>query len=648
MGAIRVERGTAIFGASEDVLQITLGETPGDLNWFVKINNSQRMATGPDAGTTSDKTAADMGAAVTRVDIETFQIARRSSAENVDYAFEWEAWIYQAGAGDDNELVVQDWQTTVINGGATAPAGDNPVPYDSSIGKVVPIILAIDGRESSQDFSGTAVTAEINTSSETVEFRRAGTDNAVTISYALVEFKGTNWSVALETNTFSGTASTTPLFLSSVGDWANTIIFSTFRNDDPNQASLCHAIWPSSFSVNLASERIAGGTALSAESYTYLVENADLSVEADNSFDGNADDALSSDSLKALTIGLIASGDAGVVAYAHEGADTNDWPQANWAYRWASPTTIEFERSRANGGAVDFFYQVVNFSGLPYTPPTPEAQSHYDLTNKLQAHYAANFAAFATQSRNLPFVRPDTAPWVNLAVEFSGMVRIALSTDSGRYRTAGQMVARYYTAYKEASNVATDSFGDNFVTTFSDLRINGAEFERAYLRVAQFDEEVGQYYYEFVAPFTWTHSRDHSAQNFAAGSGYQSLYGAVNGRYETLVETPQGIATEYGNLPFNIPSDLSEWCRVAIRTSPPVGGTIGEREIPGAMIVQLFQPIDTGDATSLQLADTIVDKFVGGVEESVTFGAPSIISVGNDGYGWWQTNVSVPFLHLES
>lgn len=649
MGAIRVERGTAVFGASEDLLDITLSEAPGDSNWFARITNTQRMATGPDAGTASDRAPNDLGAVIERRDIETFRISRRSSAENVDYAFEWEAWIYQAGSGDDNEILVLEWSTVSIADAATAPIGDNPVATDTDVQDVVPIILAVDGRESTQDFSGTAITAEVNNALETVMFRRTGTTGQVTVSYALVEFKGVNWTVETETHSFSSAGVTEQAILTGLSDYRDTMVFSTFKHNQNTQARLSYAVWPFDFTpfmfLNL---RIAGGSESDAEAVIYLVENSELAVTHDNSFIGNADRPLSSDTLHTQAVSLIASGDAGLIAYTFDTADTDDWPQANWAYRWASTTSLEFERSRANGGTPDVFYQLIDFSGLPYTAPTPTAQGYEDLTNKLREHYEDNFAAFPTQSRNLPFTRPDNAPWVSLAVNFLGAQKLASRKSSGRYLTSGEISAKYYTPYKTEIDTALSSFGDTMVAVFSDTRIAGAWFSDTYLRQSAFDDDVGQWFYEFVAPFTWKYTVDHGAEAFAVADGFDNLYDGLNGRFKTQVADTQSVSVEYGNLPYTIPTDGSTWCRFTVATNPTVRGMIGERGIPGIAFVQIFQPIKTGDASSLALADTIVEKFIGGVEDSISFGAASVISVGDDGRGWWQTNVSLPFLQQES
>lgn len=83
-------------------------------------------------------------------------------------------------------------------------------------------------------------------------------------------------------------------------------------------------------------------------------------------------------------------------------------------------------------------------------------------------------------------------------------------------------------------------------------------------------------------------------------------------------------------------------------------GTPGTRTYrhAGLLIIQVFIPKGTGDDEALELADSLCTLFRGVAEGGVRYGsergeAPRVAVVGDDGKGWYQVNVHVPFMRDE-
>lgn len=124
----------------------------------------------------------------------------------------------------------------------------------------------------------------------------------------------------------------------------------------------------------------------------------------------------------------------------------------------------------------------------------------------------------------------------------------------------------------------------------------------------------------------------------------KSIGVSIRNRFKTLVSTPKSLPTQYDNLPFERPED-SLYCRLAIRpgdSSRVSVGSPGNNRFrqSGIWVASLFEPIERGEDTVVDLADFISRAFVSqGSYQGVTFRAPSITKVGRAGK-YWQVNVT--------
>lgn len=107
------------------------------------------------------------------------------------------------------------------------------------------------------------------------------------------------------------------------------------------------------------------------------------------------------------------------------------------------------------------------------------------------------------------------------------------------------------------------------------------------------------------------------------------------------------VPTEFPNENFVKPSPAAPWARFNITDGDEFGISIGDdtqvfRTI-GILTIQLFAPLNSGSIDILEKADTIAGVFRNWCGTTVTCRAASVRNIGNDGFGWYQVNIIVPF-----
>jgi len=131
-------------------------------------------------------------------------------------------------------------------------------------------------------------------------------------------------------------------------------------------------------------------------------------------------------------------------------------------------------------------------------------------------------------------------------------------------------------------------------------------------------------------------------------ANYKALYVAVSTRFkEQLVDTGDIAASNvsYDNDAMIEPAMSGVWCRVSVRTNnsdQTEYGTQKRFRITGVLFVQVFSPINQGDAEALALADKIDVAFKSLNAGGVRYFTPSITPIGRD-LSWWQINITCPF-----
>ena len=104
------------------------------------------------------------------------------------------------------------------------------------------------------------------------------------------------------------------------------------------------------------------------------------------------------------------------------------------------------------------------------------------------------------------------------------------------------------------------------------------------------------------------------------------------------VAWPNGKPLTIRNLPWLRPSI------VPYGTSRPTAPGSTTKVMDGDIVLQLFVPTGTGDGPATQLADQAVALFDGFAAEGLVCMTPREPTIrGDDGRGWYQIDVAIPF-----
>lgn len=139
---------------------------------------------------------------------------------------------------------------------------------------------------------------------------------------------------------------------------------------------------------------------------------------------------------------------------------------------------------------------------------------------------------------------------------------------------------------------------------------------------------------------TLNEARERIYQEFSDNWGATSVYVFAN-------EKPPD------NFP---PADV--WARVSVQHRASAQESLGDAgarkfERLGSVIVQCFAPLDTGTGSASAGADFLAQTALGIFEgasldpENVRFVAATVREIGDDGTGYWQTNVEADFRWTE-
>ncbi|WP_423812407.1 phage tail terminator-like protein [Pseudomonas asiatica] len=129
---------------------------------------------------------------------------------------------------------------------------------------------------------------------------------------------------------------------------------------------------------------------------------------------------------------------------------------------------------------------------------------------------------------------------------------------------------------------------------------------------------------------------------------FEQIRAIVIGRMQQWAGIP-AANVDYPNnaAPFD-PAGKSIWVRLVdipgLSSTPEVGNGPSVRRT-GVMVIQLFVPTYKGTLAIAKAADTLVQHFeyYSAPEGPLDFFATSASVIGDDGNGWYQVNLSVPY-----
>lgn len=130
---------------------------------------------------------------------------------------------------------------------------------------------------------------------------------------------------------------------------------------------------------------------------------------------------------------------------------------------------------------------------------------------------------------------------------------------------------------------------------------------------------------------------------------YQTENNELRARFNT--QWGDRIPVAWPNASFTPPNPISPWCRFSITEGESQRTTFGANtnnvRHTGIIYIQIFTPSNTGDGVALQRADEAAGIFRKWCGTNITCRDASIKVVGSTGDGWYQINVSIPFIRDE-
>ncbi len=278
----KILRGSAIIPSSQtsltltDTTDYTLESGIASDAWFFQIANSNLSGMGRTVGGGNQNSDDFMVSCSTSGNNVT--LTRRGSAN--DCRVDWQIIQYIGSSGGANEIKVRATGTATAASSSATTSASIPGTVSNNA-DLVPFITGQDNASTGRnDPHAGLFTANINGSN--VDFQRGRTNVAATVSYALVEFTGSNWTITNEqfSNPSAANTDSTVTLSTAVADIAQTFLHCQYRYDLEGTAGLDDA----STRVRLSSTtqfsvRDTTTTGDASKNHSvWVIQNPDISV----------------------------------------------------------------------------------------------------------------------------------------------------------------------------------------------------------------------------------------------------------------------------------------------------------------------------------------------------------------------------------
>ena len=376
----RIQRGVSTM--TGDTLTITAGvdyDAPVSASSaFIRITNTGHTGAGPDSGIATNN-ADDVTAQITNPSNITTSITfQRGTGSANNSRIAWEIIEYKGVPGGENEMIIRQQQTiTYVAGNTTVTSGAvSGIVTDADVAVFItsqfnPSIVAT-------AYNQGMSTAAWNGVGDTLTLTR-GTSGALTVvSYAVVEFTGSNWKIQRSEHAYTAVGVTETRAITAVNSLSRAFLHVQKRFPSSTHANFGHEVWLSG--IGQVSFRLdaAATTPATNVSVAWVIENTQTTgfpmiiTRSSGSFNttGTAPQTNNVSIGKTLSDLSIAS------IFLNNRSDTalNTWPEPILGVRLISNT--QYEVWRADIGAnINYRTEVVEW-------PTAEhklRQSYYRL-----------------------------------------------------------------------------------------------------------------------------------------------------------------------------------------------------------------------------------------------------------------------------
>lgn len=320
---------------------------------FIRIVNSQ--LTGAGTGGNTNENADDVTAyIVDPSNLVTGVTFARAAFPGGSTRVSWEIVEYIGDDGGENEIIVRQASTaTYVSDSLTVTTGSVSGVVDDN--DIVPFITGQWNPDAGRnDFNTVLSTSAWNAVGDTVTFtRNEHGGDAVVVSYAVVEFTGSNWEIRRVEHTYDGTSgypeavAISPSL--SSGDISRAFVHAQKRTTGDTHNAFGHAVWLSSM-AEIQFELDSGITSGSAPNHTsvaWIIDNVQTAGDVMRVSRSNWTIPSGASAPQTLNVNIgntlkdITT--ASIFITTHSNGATRSWPESIVSARILSASTTQYE-----------------------------------------------------------------------------------------------------------------------------------------------------------------------------------------------------------------------------------------------------------------------------------------------------------------
>ncbi len=347
----RVQRGVIEMNA--DTFTITAGvdyDAPVSADRaFIRITNTGHTGAGPSLGSgtrNSDDVTVQITNPANIMNNITFQ---RGTGAVDTTRISWEIVEYKGVTGGDNEFVVRRQEALSYSAAGTTLTSTAVAGIVDDADVAVFITSQYNANTGATLYHYGLSTAAWNAAPNTTTFTRGAGGSVSTVSYAVVEFVGSNWKVQRVQHTFTAAGTTQTQAITPVNSLSRTFIHTQKRAPSSTHANFGHEVWLSGIGQVSFLLDGAATTPGSHVSVAWVIENTQTTgtpmvVTRSN---GLLNTTGTSPQTNIIPIGKTLNDISIASIFTNNRADTtnNTWPEPILGVRLLSPTQYEIWRS---------------------------------------------------------------------------------------------------------------------------------------------------------------------------------------------------------------------------------------------------------------------------------------------------------------
>jgi hypothetical protein len=277
-----------------------------------------------------------------------FTLSRPAAAINTTRV-DWEIVEFIGQPDTDNEIIVHS-VGTVNYTTATVVATGTAVTGITDDADVVVFVTGIENQNASRNYYAGLVTSEWASSTDQPVFRRgANGASVVNVSYAVVEFKGVNWSVQRAQHAYTAAGVTETESITPVNSLARTFLHTQKRmGATTNVVHFGHEVWLSSIGAISFQLETGASVAVEQTSVAWVIENTQTSLGAMvvQRSNGNTTGGTTPLSLSiTLPTAIAATNNTSIMGTARAAGANTTYPRPQAGFTITSTTTYQIWRS---------------------------------------------------------------------------------------------------------------------------------------------------------------------------------------------------------------------------------------------------------------------------------------------------------------